>query len=88
MTDQELEPRLSAIEQDIADIKEAISSMGGVETAADTDLRAYLEQQVAILQQADADLKSLINTNTTAISALEAKAHTLELEGTTLKITI
>lgn len=40
------------------------------------------------MQQADADLKSLINTNTTAISALEAKAHTLELEGTTLKITI
>lgn len=29
MTDQELETRLSAIEQDIADIKEAISSMGG-----------------------------------------------------------
>lgn len=101
MTNQELENRLSAIEQDIADIKEAISTMGGVETADSTDLRTYLEQQVATLQNNDAYLDGRLTTiennlaNNTfnfatsdEIKSLEAKAHTLELEGTTLKITI
>lgn len=83
MTDEQYQALLEQVNantQAIEEIKEVLAQMNEASTVSDTDLQAYLEQQVAILQ-------GQIDGNTTAITALQEKAHDISYLDGTLTIT-
>lgn len=83
MTDEQYQALLEQVNantQAIEEIKEVLAQMNEASTVSDTDLQAYLEQQVAILQ-------GQIDDNTTAITALQEKAHDISYSDGTLTIT-
>lgn len=82
MTDEQYQALLEQVNantQAIEEIKEVLAQMNEASTVS-TDLQAYLEQQVAILQ-------GQIDDNTTAITALQEKAHDISYSDGTLTIT-
>lgn len=77
-----VEERLTALEKDVAEIKEVLQEiMSGtysVEESNNADLDTYLRQQIGLLQQEDTRLAGLITTNANSISELQAQISSLE----------
>lgn len=90
MTDEQYQALLEQVNantQAIEEIKEVLAQMNEASMVDNTDLAAYLNQQVELLQAEDKRLAGLISDNTTAITALQEKAHDISYSDGTLTIT-
>lgn len=84
-----VEERLTALEKDVAEIKEVLQELAnGSSTIDSVDLRNYIDQQIGGLQQEDYRLAGLITTNANSISELQTQISSLEtnLSNTQLSI--
>lgn len=84
MTDNELEVRLAKIEQDIAELKEAYQDLASAvdATATNDSLIKALQEQIADLSTAQAQLQTKVNNY-----AVITDGHTTTLEEHTTQIT-
>lgn len=87
MTDTELEARLTQIEQDIADLKEAFATLGTGGGVDASTIAEDLQNQIALLTQAQTNTQLQVDKNTSRIEALETSTMQGSLSNGVLTLT-